>query len=63
MGKRYHFTSMSKGRKETKARREEQAATVVEIFEKRWKQLNFNGNFVVLGFDTFCSHHRKRRFK
>lgn len=60
-----HFTSLTKGRKETKPRREEQASKVVEIFEKRWKKLNFNGNFAVLGFYTFCahSHYLKRRFK
>jgi endonuclease/exonuclease/phosphatase family metal-dependent hydrolase len=52
-----HFKSMldtkaktpEEGRANTKARREEQVKRVKEIIDEKWKDKNYNGNFVVLG--------------
>jgi len=40
---------MMKGRKETSARRREQAETVASFVNKQWKAAKFTGNFVVCG--------------
>jgi endonuclease/exonuclease/phosphatase family metal-dependent hydrolase len=44
-----HFKSMMEGRDETRDRRLEQTARVAEIVDARWKNLNYKGNFIVLG--------------
>jgi endonuclease/exonuclease/phosphatase family metal-dependent hydrolase len=47
-----HFRSMrgsDDGRKDSAARRGEQAAKVAEIVADRWASVDFNGNFVVCG--------------
>lgn len=44
-----HLKSMMEGRKQTKARRQEQANRVAEIVTDAWGSRGYDGNFVVLG--------------
>src|SRR5690606_27841799 len=44
-----HFTSASKGRDKTRDRRLAQSAYVAKLVDKRWKNRDYQGNFIVLG--------------
>lgn len=44
-----HFKSMIGGRAETKPRREEQVQRTAEIVDERWREMDYVGNFIVLG--------------
>jgi endonuclease/exonuclease/phosphatase family metal-dependent hydrolase len=44
-----HLKSMMEGRDETHDRRQEQAERVAAIVDARWKQVNYVGNFAVVG--------------
>jgi endonuclease/exonuclease/phosphatase family metal-dependent hydrolase len=44
-----HFKSMMEGRDKTRDRRLEQTQRVAEIVDGRWKESNYEGNFIVCG--------------
>ena len=44
-----HLKSMMEGRDKTKPRRVEQSQRVAQIIDDKWKDKNYNGNFIVLG--------------
>jgi endonuclease/exonuclease/phosphatase family metal-dependent hydrolase len=44
-----HLKSMMEGRAESAPRRQLQAETVAQIVDARWKPLQYQGNFIVLG--------------
>lgn len=54
-----HFTSMSRGRKETRHRRWEQSRYVARLIDRRYAAVNYEANFIVLGDfnDTYGGHH------
>lgn len=44
-----HFKSMMGGRKKTKERRKEQVSRVAQIITERWNEVDYEGNYIVLG--------------
>ena len=44
-----HFKSMMGGRRKTKERRKEQVSRVAQIITERWNEVDYEGNYIVLG--------------